>query len=318
MPIHEIRETLTVDSFVRDGENPWALFIRKIPLQFGNRHTIIHMDFFDDGILIPPEDLPLAYEFYLSVYPVHPTDMVLQDGTWTAGGPAAANDNVLFKKTKASYGPNPNFKGPYEQEFPNQFLGASKTFSFYTDHMFMNLILHMDQSAPDKYWKDIRLSMYVAIEEESCDDVEWGIGAIREYDNAQYAQLITTGVIQNLASDTLNPTGRWISFPGWSWGGIRPERMLDTQGLTGAALASSFINLGPQQAEPMMDDANMRIFFNASREMQPAGVALGSFDAAKGDIPDWLNFSAMTAVYGLQRPEFPALKYADSGVTLML
>ena len=320
MPIHEIREELTIDSFVRDGVDPtWALFVKKIPLQFGKRHTLVHLDFFDDGLLIPSETNPLCYEFFLSVYPVHPTDMVLSNGTWTARGPAAADDNVLFKRVVSNNATNPNYKGPFEEQFPNQFLGATPTFSFYTDHVYMNLIVHFDQDIPDSRLIDVCLSMYMAVEQTTVDDVEWSIGAIREYDDAQYKQLVTTGVVQNLSTDTLNPTGRWLSFPSWSWGGIRPERMLDTQGVTGASLASSFINLGPNQAEPMMDDDNMQIFFDKSRTMVTAGEAFGGDDpGAKGAIPDWLNFSAMTSVYGLQRPDFPALKYTDTGLTLML
>lgn len=318
MPIHEIREQITIEDFVDPSETNWALFVKKIPLQFGKRHTLVHIDFFDDGVTIPYGPVhPLAYEFYLSRYPVYPTNMGLNNNAFTNRGPAAADDNVLFKATKISRPDDPAFMGPFEQEFPNQFLGQTKTFSWYSDFCYLNVLIHMDNDTVGTI-EDLAFSMYMAIESNDVDDIEWSIGAIREYDEAQYVQLETMGVMQALQGDTLNPTGRWISFPSWSWGGIVPERMLTTSGATGASLASSFINLGPNQAEPMMDDDNMRIFFKASRTMVTAGEAGGADDAAKGPIPDWLDFSAMTAVYGDVRPQYPALKYTDTGVTLML
>jgi len=318
MAIHEIRDQITVEDYVDPTENDWTLFIKKIPLEFGKRHTLVHIDFFDDGFTIPfgpAQDL--AYEFYVSRYPIYPTRMGLNNNAFSDRGPAAANDNVLFKMAKISRPTDPAFQGPYEQEFPNQFLGQTKTFSWYSDFCYLNLLVHADYD-PTAPIADLAFSIYMAVESKKCDDVEWSIGAIREYDEAQYVELETMGVVQALQGDTLNPTGRWVSFPSWSWGGIRPERMLDTQSTAGASLASSFINLGPNQAEPMMDDDNMRIFFKASRTMVNAGEAFGSDDALKGPIPDWLNFSAMTAVYGAQRPQFPALKFTDTGVTLML
>ena len=83
--------------------------------------------------------------------------------------------------------------------------------------------------------------------------------------------------------------------------------MLDVTGTAGglSSLATSFVNLGPNQAEAMMDTANQKLFFNASRQMVTAGEAFGSDDPAKGPIPDWLDFSTMQDVYGEQRPDYP-------------
>ena len=320
MPLQEIREEISVgdwDAELQGGD--WTLYVKKINLNRFKRFEMIHADFMDDSQLIP-QKVDFGYEFFLSIFPIHPTDMRFAEA-FTNGGPAAADDNILFKQVAYNVDVipvNPMFT-PYvvraEKQFPNQFLAQMPTFNFYSPHVYMNLLIHtnvMDEYS-DKLL-DMRMSVYLAMHEHDVNDITWQIGRIREVQYAQYKQLITAGIVQNTSADTLNPTGRWISWPAWTWGGIIPERMVDVEGVAvgSSSLATSFVNLGPNQAEAMMSTDNQRIFFNASRTMVSAGDAFGSTDAVKGPIPDWLNFSAMQEVMGEQRPDFPTRIFPDT------
>lgn len=312
--LQEIREELSVGDWTITNGGSWTLYVKKINLNQFKRFEIIHADFMDDSQLIPQKE-DFGYEFYMSVYPIHPTNMRFAEA-FTNGGPSAADDNVLFKQ--AAYNieitpTNPLFS-PYvaqrQEQFPNQFLAQMPTFNFYSPHIYMNLLIHTNvlDEGPGEVLHDMRMSMYLALNEYEVNDITWQIGRIREVMNAQFKLLITAGVVQNISSDTLNPAGRWISWPAWTWGGIIPERMVDVEGaaIGSSSLATGFVNLGPNQAELMMSTDNQRIFFNASRTMVTAGTAFGADDAVKGPIPDWLNFSAMTEVYGPQRPDYPS------------
>lgn len=320
MALQEIREELSVGDWdaVKIGGS-WTLYVKKINLNRFRRFEMIHADFMDDGQLIPQKE-DFAYEFYLSIFPIHPTNMLFAE-QFTNGGPAASDDNVLFKTFgyNLEVVPTNPAISPYVQirheQFPNQFLAQMPTFNFYSPHVYMNLLIHtnvIDEGA--EQLKDMRMSVYLAMNEHEVNDITWQIGRIREVQYAQFKQLITGGVIQNISSDTLNPTGRWISWPAWTWGGIIPERMVDVEGVAvgSSSLATSFVSLGPNQAEAMMSTANQKVFFNASRQMVQAGTAFGELDSAKGPVPDWLNFSAMTEVYGEQRPEWPPRIFPDT------
>jgi len=314
MPIQEIREELSVGDWdaIQIG-GAWTLYVKKINLNRFRRFEMIHADFMDDSQIIPQKE-DFGYEFFLSVFPIHPTDMRFAEA-FTNGGPAAADDNVLFKQIGYNIDilPTNPLISPYvaqvREQFPNQFLAQMPTFNFYSPHVYMNLLIHtnvLDEGAESL--QDIRMSVYMAMNEYEVNDITWAMGRVREVMDAQYKQLITAGVIQNISTDTLNPTGRWISWPAWSWGGIIPERMVDVLN----APAGAFVALGPNQAEEMIDTANQKIFFDQSRTMVAAGDAFGADDVAKGPIPDWLEFSAMTEVYGDVRPEFPNRIFPDS------
>ena len=308
MSLQEIREELSVgdwDANFHGVGGEWVLYNKKINLNRFRRFEMIHADFMDDGVMIPQKE-DFAYEFFLSVFPIHPTDMRFAEA-FTHGGPSAADDNVLFKQVGYNINVTPTdpMFSPYvahgTDQFPNQFLATMPTFNFYSPHVYMNLLIHtnvLDEGS--ETLQDMRMSMYLAMNEHEVNDITWQMGRIREIEYAQYKQLITAGVVQNISTDTLNPTGRWISWPAWSWGGVIPERMISVSGQ-----GAQFTNLGPNQSERMMDVDNYKIWFDRSKEMVTAGEAFGSDDAVKGPVPDWLNFSALSAVYGEERSEFP-------------
>ena len=98
--IHEIRETIQ-----QSGSSDTGIlqFQKRINLKDGMRHTINHIDFFDDGIdgsLRPEQDT--GYQVYISNYPIVMTneEFVLDSGMLS--GPLAGDDLVLFKASMLS------------------------------------------------------------------------------------------------------------------------------------------------------------------------------------------------------------------------
>jgi hypothetical protein len=302
MVVHEIRDSISSKDSFDVGEDP-VIFQRKITLQGAQRHTVNFIDFFDDSVLVPQNN-PFAYEFFVSKFPIAPTAMRFAE-FFPLGGPEAADNNILFKAVGVAHTPSLFQKA----EFPNQFLGSSPTFTFYTPHLYLTLMLHGENSSPETII-DPRMSVYMAVESEDVDDVEFTMGAFREWKEAQFTLLMNNGVI--VPNNTAGQAGE--TFPSWLFGGMRPERMMRSD-----ALAEFWMTMSSTTAETMNTWANLGIFIDSSRVMQPFDVAFGSQDTLKGGVPDWLRFGIIGGVSsGPIRPEFPPNVYADNGNTRMV
>jgi len=302
MVVHEIRDSISIKDSFQVGDDP-VIFQRKINLQGAQRHTVNFIDFFDDSVLVPQGN-PFAYEFFVSKFPIAPTNMIFAE-QFPLGGPEAADDNILFKAIATAHTATLFQK----DEFPNQFLGSSPTFTFYTPHLYLTLMLHGDNSSPETII-DPRMSVYMAVESVDVDDVEFTMGAFREWKEAQFKLLMNNGVI--VPNNTAGQAGE--TFPSWLFGGMRPERMMRAD-----ALAEFWMSLSATDAESMNTYANVKIFVDSSRVMQPFDAAFGSQDSLKGGVPDWIQFGLIKGVSaGPVRPEFPPNVYADNGNTRMV
>lgn len=286
MPIQEFRETISQDATLPIGVGAPLVIQRKINLHPYKRHVINFLDFFDDSIIWKP--VGYAYEFVVSIYPISLVDMGIEFGTFTPSAPDAGDDNIMFKCHGVG-----TIAGFITERFPNQFLGSSPTFDFYSPHLYMTLIIHALET-------DVsiqpRVSIYMAIDEQECNDTEFGMGVYTEYLYAQTKERLAVGtqVAPNVSTFMGN------HFPMWRAGGIRPERMMRG----GDVLASFFLPGFAQDSEDMVNRTELRNFYNDSKEMQSFDDAFGS-TTAKGGVPDWIRIGELGDIAIPERPEYP-------------
>jgi len=290
MAIHEFRESLSIDELVDVTGFSYKLFQKRINLQSGRRHTVNFIDYYDDSQFAALTGDNEGYLFYVSKYPIIPTEMVLAE-IFANAGPPASDPNVLFK---ASLIKREAVAAVITDEFPNQFLGASPTFNFYSNHVYLTLILYAASTAQ---FTDPQMSVYMAIDSKKCNQVEFAMGYYKEYQEAQLIQLLNQGVLQ-----PLTPEGQMgYSFPMWLIGGIRPERMLRAD-----ALADWWHSLDGNFAEKTQTVTNLREYYDLSKQMVPFDDAFGVEDPSKGGVPDWIRLTALPSVVtGPVRSDFP-------------
>jgi hypothetical protein len=304
MAIHEIRETINT-STPQTGSNGSLILQKRINLQHGMRHTMNHSDFFDDGNLfaaLSSATANFAYEFYVSNYPIILQDVTLPGINATTFGPQAGDDAVLFKVRKYSGG-----FGQTVDEFPNSFLGASPTFSFYTPHLYLTVIIAGDNI--EEIQEAVFMSWYAALDSVEVNAVEYGIGMLREYSANQWRVLNSNGVV----IDQAEVRG---GFPMWQQGGIRPELMTSV-----ATPDTFFYGLGGYGAAEEMDDPLLlRAAVAASRTMVAFDEAFGD-NTAGAEAPDWFklvvrDFPGLNT--GPLRAVFPPVLKLQNGNTEMV
>ena len=305
--IHEIRETIQQSG---SSDTTVLQFQKRINLKEGMRHTINHIDFFDDGIdgsIRPEQDT--GYQVYISNYPIVMTneEFVLDSGM--DSGPLAGDDLVLFKASMLSftYGTNPPIF--IRQEFPNQFLGSMPTFSFYTPQLYFTVI-YTDTGAVGI--KSPSMSIYMAVDSVECNSVEYGIGMLQEYSENQ-------AMLQRMQGIAITQSDIIGAMPMWQIGGIRPEFMASNATNT---LGENwfFSTAGYGGSETMSATSGVRQGLSNARTMTGFGDAFGKDSAGKA-IPDW--FKAIAKPFpGLEsgpvRSQEPPLKHADNGNVRML
>lgn len=305
MVVHEIRETIETRAQSGD-DNSMVQVQKKINLKQGKRHNILHMDFFDDnftGAFNATETQVI--QVYVSNYPIVLTAGVVGQSL-ASRGPLAGDDQVLFKYERLSLLPGRN--GGYDvQEFPNTFLGSSPTFTFYTDHVYLTVIFYTDSGPIDM---DFAMSFYMSVDSVDVDSVEYGIGVLREYAEAQARIRVSNGV-------TIEQSEIRGGLPMWGIGGVRPEIMTGT-GVSGFGNEWFFNTNGYGGAENMSDTFDIRLGTSQARTMVPNVDAFGD---ATIDAPDWFKgvvrpFPSLSI--GPVRPQQPPLKHFDNGNVEML
>jgi len=303
MPIHEIRETLEMSDDVTVLEETDFLLIQKrIELNRGMRHTMVSVDFMDDSFLLPSDVTPRAYEVFLTAYPVIPTDMQLAE-TFPKRGPAASDSQVLFKQAQIHTGGSG--AGVYTQRLPNDFLGTTPTYSWYTPHLYLTVILHIASDGPVWTIDDLCMSFYMAVESVEANAVEYGIGLLREYAENQARELVQNGIRINRANID-------DGYFGWRNGGIRSELVTPTN----IASATNFwlgLAYGNNSAEDALTATTIRA------QLARARTAVGPNDAfGQGDNPDWFKVIARDLdgiVSGPLRDVFPPVVKNNNGNT---
>lgn len=306
MVLHEIREELTQQGQLTLDGNGFGIVQKKITLQRGQLHNILQCDIFQDAIPtsdVEPDGGPFI-EFFVTPYPIIYSNMNLKlaPPVMTNRGPSAANETILFK---AITGPVGNQTFTAIEQFPNQQLGATPTFSFYTPTVYFTALVHGTAGA---VFENLSYSIYLALESKKANLVSYGLGVMRERSVAQGINLMNQG-------RTIPPAVNVGQiFPMWKYGGIRPERMLST-----ATSMNYFLNMATDQAEDMESSATIRGNVRSSRQMAAFDEAFGRDSITVGPVPDWIRFDINRGlVSGPIRAQFPPRKLADNGNTLML
>jgi hypothetical protein len=301
--IHEIRETITNNNVALQSTNGLVFLQKKINLKPGYRHTIVAVDHFDDAgqySTLAGAGQRRVYQAYLSVNQlgISGTPLIPANGN---GGPMAGDDEVLFKGHRIADGTNQRY-----EVFPNQTLGSEPTFSFYTPHLYFTIIF--ESGDPDFEVAEVAQSIYVAVESQPAEPVEYAMGFLRERDQSAWRARVRNGTQLN-GVEIIN------GFPLWRMGGMRPELMGDP------AIDNYFFEaLGYASAEDLRLLNDLRLAVRESRDMVPPLEAFGTRDIVS-PTPDWYRFAVSDfpeLTVGPIREEFPPRLKADSGVTRMV
>lgn len=301
--IHEIRESINLDTVRMD--NQLGFVERVIELKRGYRHTINAIDVFVDNLyMVSDGDTPGLLEVVLSSQPLLMTDEVF-NSLYNQSTPMISNDHILYKMqfevTNREVTP-----GVIKQEFPNNFLGAMPTFSWYTPKIYMYCVFYCDPAASSV--SNVRVSAYVAVNSKKVAYLPYMLGNIRERSIAMTARVMSMGRLLIPA----RITGQ--TFPMYLYGGARTQFMMDSN-----ALAEFWYQLDPQSSEKMLTTAEQRQFVASSRTMVPFDSAFGEENATLGGVPDWVRlYAAQGIVSGPLRDQWPPAKKFDNGNVMML
>lgn len=305
MTVHEIRETIQTLASSDDGQ---LIVQKKINLQPGKRHTFLHMDWFDDNISGATNTANnMKMQVYVTNYPLILSDDIFHSGLTGNIGPLAGDDQVLFKAVRLSWaGGNARW---YNAEFPNNFLGATETFSWYTPQLYFTIVW---QQGDGEISREFAQSFYAAVDSVDVDPVEYGIGLLREYNANQMRLLTSNGRLVTQAEVE-------GAMPMWQIGGIRPERMADPNDIIFGSEWFMGTGIGIDAGEALSSAAVIRLGLAEARTMQPYDTAFGG-DTGGVQTPDW--FKAIAAPFpglasGPVRANFPPLLKNANGNTEM-
>lgn len=298
MVVSDIRESIE-NSLIQEADG-LLIIQKKVELQRGMRHEVMACDIFQDAII--STDSPQVYiEFFVTPYPVIYSNMDLAPFVGNRG-PVAANESILFKANMAVPMSFDDF-GTIHQ-YPSPQIGAGPTFSFYTPFVYFTMFVHGDSSS---LYEDIAFSFLLKIDSKKVDTTQYGLGLMRERSVAQGMNLVQQGRVIPQAANV----GQ--IFPAWSYGGIRPERMIN-----GTAARNFWLNYAADQSEQMLDTPTLRGYVRNSRVMNPYDEAFGNDSVTVGAVPDWIRFGLNRGlVSGPIRAQQPPRKLADNGNTLM-
>ena len=305
--IHEIRETIQQSG---SSDTQILQFQKRIEIKAGMRHTINHIDFYDDnidGAIRPDEDR--GYQVYVSNYPIVMTNEAFVDGSGMTSGPLAGDDLVLFKASMLSFTYATQPAVWVRQEFPNQFLSSMPTFNFYTPQLYFTIVY---TDASEVGTRNPAMSIYMAIDSVECNAVEYGIGMLQEYSENQ-------AMLQRNQGIAITQAEIIGAMPMWQIGGIRPEFMAsNATNVLGENWFFSTAGYGGSEA--MSSTTGVRAGLTNARGMVDFASAFGTDSGTKA-IPDW--FKAIAKPFpGLEsgpiRAQEPPLKHFDNGNVMML
>ena len=305
MSLLEIRDTIEQTSVTLDASG-FGIVQKQINLKPNQLNSVMKVDFFQDSLPTYIGANPLYVELIVTPFPVIYSNMDFASALLYGNrGPMAGSETILFKSIVGPYISAPPFNLPDFRQFPNESVGATPTFSFYTPMLYVTALLHGDSS---QTVDNLAFSVYMALETKKANLTSYGLGVMRERSVAQGI------VLMNQGRTILPSRNVGQVFPMWKYGGIRPDRML-----RGNAIADFFLPYSSSDSEKMLSTANVRAFLSRARTMQGFDTAFGDLDPAKGQVPDWVRFNLNRGlVSGPILPQMPPARYADNGNTIML
>jgi len=296
MSIHEIRESIELQEITLDGRG-FGIVQKMINLKENMSHKMLQCDaFFDNPIPAFTGD-GYIMELLVTPTPVIYTDMnIFQYGN---RAPSASVENVLYKELFS------NFSTVDKRVFPNRFISARPTFTWYMPKLYITIMIHGEANME---LKDLALSVYCAVESKKASLVTYGMGVIREDHIAQVASIMSNG---RMIEPSRN-VGQ--SFPMWKYGGVRPELMI-----SGSNLAAWFNRTDSQEPGETNTTARLRRMAKEARQMQPNLDAFGTAITPDGPIPSWVRIDLPKGIEaGPVRDQWPPIKHADNGNVLTL
>ena len=294
MTIHEIRESIEFDSITLDS-NGLGIVQKVINLKDNVSHKMLQCDAFLDNPLPKFSSDTYLAELLVTPTPVIYTDMAIAG--FSSRSPAVANENILFKEYFS------NIAQADRREFPNRFISARPTFTWYMPKLYLTLFLHGE---PDSVIEDWALSVYCAVESKKASLVTYGMGVIREDHIAQVAAVMSNGRFIEPSRNV----GQ--SFPMWKYGGVRPELMI-----SGSSLANFFNRLESNDPQNTNTPTALRTMAKAARQMVSNLESFGTPITPFGAIPSWVSLQLFKGVEsGAIRDQWPPLKHADNGNVL--
>ncbi len=296
MPIHEIRESIELNELQLNGDG-FGIVQKVINLKDNMSHKMLQCDAFMDN----PRPLfsgdGYIIELLVTPTPVIYTDMQIQ--SYSNRSPAAANDFVLFKEYFS------NFSSVDNRVFPNRFISARPTFTWYMPKLYITLMVHGERNM---IMNNLALSVYAAVESKKASLVTYGMGVIREDHISQVASVMSNGRF----IEPFRNVGQ--TYPMWKYGGVRPELMI-----SGSSLANFFNNIDSQEPQNTNTPGRLRRMAKDARQMQPNLDAFGTAVTVDGAIPSWVRFELFKGIEsGPIREQWPPIKHADNGNVLTL
>lgn len=297
MVVSVVRETIELDQVTTDASGN-AYLTKRINLDAGKRHRLVQVDAFADAYVdVAGVGTDCDLEIVISPYPSIPTNMAYQIANNYSNRYVSGGDNsVLFKERRQLF--STALLDGNSVQFPSPEIASLNTFTFYTDHVFVNM--HF-MAAPNTVISNIAYSFLLVLNDKSVSVMEHSIGVLSEQHNAMCAQVMSNGHMRS-RNDLLGNV-----FPMWRFGGIRPERMLDP-----VSANTFFLDVASRDSEDMIDVVQIRAAVSDARQMR-------AFDTAFGiRRPDWLReFLNAGLEAGPIRPNPVPLRYADNGNTRM-
>lgn len=302
MAIHEIRESISIDKVTTDNG---IIFVERIiNLQRGARHTINAIDVFLDNPYFAADQEAIC-NIVISSQPMLLTGEVVSTANgWFNDVPQAGVDTILYK---GNFDVRGNTYQSIAAEFPNNFLGASPTFSWYTPRLYMYVVF-VTAANRALTVEDFRVSAYIAVDNKRAKYLSVMLGTIRERSIAQIAKISSLGRV--IPQSRI--TGQ--TFPMFLYGGARTQFMMNAD-----SLADFYTQLAPNESEKMLTTAQQRDFLKSARTMVGFDDAFGEQSATLGGVPEWVRLFALTGIIsGPVREQWPPLKYNDNGNVRML
>tara|TARA_B100001248_G_C27391880_1_gene462884 strand:- start:1230 stop:2111 length:882 start_codon:yes stop_codon:yes gene_type:complete len=292
MAVSVVKETIELEQVTTDASGN-AYLTKRINLDSGKRHQLVQVDTFVDAYPSINHDA----EIVITPYPAIPTNMQYETVTpHTNRYPAGGDDSVLFKERYFVYNSSATLIS--KEQFPSAEIAALNTYTFYTDHVFVNIHLMAD---PNTVISNIAYSFLMVLNDKSVSVMEHSLGVLSEQHDAMCAQVMSNGRMRS-RNDLLGNV-----FPMWRFGGIRPENTF-----TPLAANTFFLDIASRDEEQMVTSAAIRTNVADARQMS-------AYDAAFGiRRPDWLR-EFLNAGYeaGPIRANPVPLRYADNGNTRM-
>jgi len=194
----------------------------------------------------------------------------------------------------------------YIRRFPNDNIAATPTFTFFTPHVYVTVMVWNSPTVPDQPAPPIRIafSLYMKVKQTKASSITAAIGRYAELLDSQIKKLTQTAVVY----DPANVAGN--TFPSWKFGGIRSELMLD-----GPTTLRYFNKVAANESQDMVTQGALFTAYRESTEMQPYDQPFGN---AALNLPEWISLENLAGVTsGKIRPYPPPLKFSDNGNTLM-